>query len=96
MNYQIIYNTKNIDNIRRVNKYRKLPVYICTVTVIILAVIIFSNPNSLSAVRDYLVPGNDAVTKSAFFELTENIKEGESMSAAITTFCQRVIGNAAP
>lgn len=44
--------------------------------------------------RDYLTPGNKAVTKAAFAEMVQDIREGEKVTEALTAFCKEIIENA--
>lgn len=45
-------------------------------------------------VRDFLIPGDPEVTKAAFAQFTENIRQGEPVGDAITAFCREIIDNA--
>lgn len=43
---------------------------------------------------DFLIPGDNAVTRAAFGALVEDVKEGESVKTAITTFCMEILDGA--
>lgn len=42
----------------------------------------------------YLIPGDPAVTKSAFMSMLHQVEEGETIKTAVTTFCKEVISGA--
>ena len=45
-------------------------------------------------IADFLIPGNSNVTKSAFSEFLNHVKDGESISDAALTFCREIVENA--
>ena len=45
-------------------------------------------------VRDVLLPGNPAVTATALQNMTDNLRSGDSLLDAITTFCQEIVAHA--
>lgn len=45
-------------------------------------------------VRQWLIPGDAAVTAAAWEGMTEEIKGGEQISTAFADFCRRIIENA--
>ncbi|MBR7123206.1 MAG: hypothetical protein IKC95_07120 [Oscillospiraceae bacterium] len=47
------------------------------------------------AVQDFFLPGNPDVTRSAISGFVTDLKDGEPMKEAITTFCREIIDNAA-
>lgn len=61
------------------------------------AVIIYilSSPQATAAVRDFLFPGDPAVTKAAFAKFIDSIRGGSSVGQAITAFCREIIEGAA-
>lgn len=41
--------------------------------------------------HDILIPGNKQITKAAFSELTEDMKEGRPFVPAFSDFCRKVV-----
>jgi len=52
-------------------------------------------PDQWQLARDYLIPGDPAVTKAAFSEMTRQLKAGDSLEDAVVTFCREVVVGAA-
>lgn len=48
----------------------------------------------LSWVRDVLLPGDPEITATALQNMTDNLRSGESLLDAVTTFCREIIANA--
>ena len=46
-------------------------------------------------VQDFFLPGNPDVTRTAISGFVTDLKDGETMKEAITTFCREIIDNAA-
>lgn len=44
--------------------------------------------------RDFLIPGDEAVTEAAVADFVKDLRTGENFSDAITAFCQEIIENA--
>ncbi len=57
----------------------------------ILAFVMLYNQETL---RSYILPGNPDVTEAALQSFVNDIREGESLSGAITAFCQEIISHA--
>lgn len=47
-----------------------------------------------SKVRSYLLPGDPQVTEKALKDLVVDLKEGDTVSDAVTAFCKEIIENA--
>lgn len=45
-------------------------------------------------IPDFLIPGDAETTKSTFQTMVTDLKNGESLDNAITTFCLEIISNA--
>ena len=48
-------------------------------------------PQGMESVRSFLIPGEDAVTVQAFHGLTDDLRSGASMEAALEAFCRCVL-----
>ena len=47
-------------------------------------------------VRDFLIPGDPAVTKEAFQKMTDDLRSGTGMSEAFSDFCYVILDHAQP
>lgn len=91
MGYRIQYGQtakKEIIEERTVSKKQNVMRYIL-ITVIIAAVI--ASCTKIDAVRKFLLPGDPTVTQNALTAFAENVRAGEPVSQAITTFCREII-----
>lgn len=89
MSYRIEYD-------HRAGKYeireeRKVFPGILTAFAMFLALTFAFWPEGAAALRDMLIPGNDAVTVQAFQTLAENLNSGISIPDAVEAFCHFVI-----
>lgn len=48
----------------------------------------------VEVVRDFIIPGNSAVTEAAVSNLVNDLRAGETFGNAITAFCRVIIDNA--
>lgn len=64
--------------------------WLVTIIICILIGVTLSN----GAVRNFLLPGDPAVTQKALNDLAVNLKEGEPVSDAITAFSREILNNA--
>ena len=48
-------------------------------------------PEAGISLRDYLLPGDGAVTAQALQNMASDLREGESLSDAVTAFCQQIL-----
>ena len=53
-------------------------------------------PSQWRRAKDYLIPGNPAVTKAAFSGMTEQLRLGENLEDAVVAFCREVVDGADP
>ena len=44
-----------------------------------------------SSIRNYLIPGDPEQTKEAFQEMMVDIREGETVTEAFSTFCKEIL-----
>ncbi len=64
---------------------------------ILLAFLFFLHslfPTALDVIRDFLIPGDAAVTAAAFDSLVASVQSGESCAQAFTAFCREIIDSA--
>lgn len=61
---------------------------------VLLAVLMLFGTGRLlsdSKVQELLIPGDPAVTKQAFTEMTQSIRDGQPVDDAIVAFCRQII-----
>ncbi len=61
-------------------------------SIALLAVLEFSGLKA--QIASFFLPGDPAVTASAFDGLVDSIRAGERASDAVTAFCQEILANA--
>lgn len=93
MAYRIDYGSSG----KRYRKIRRLPpsayktlFVIAALVIVALSIKIFG----LSWIRQILLPGDPDVTAAALENMTDGLKNGESILEAVTTFCREIIANA--
>lgn len=64
--------------------------------VCVLALLLLVSALRPGAVSELLVPGDPAVTVAAFEDLAEDLREGQSIQAALEDFCRQVMENDPP
>lgn len=52
-------------------------------------------PEGTAVLRDWILPGDPAVTAAAMEELTDSLRTGEELSDSLRTFCIRILEGAA-
>ena len=60
---------------------------ILTACICLAAVIALNN----ESVQQFLIPGDNAVTKEAFYVFVEELRNGEDFPDAATAFCREII-----
>ena len=69
----------------------KILLSLCLVLLLIFgAVKLLSN----DFVQNFLIPGDPRITKAAFSEMTQNIREGQPVEDAVVAFCKQIIAEA--
>lgn len=53
-------------------------------------------PDTVNLLREYLIPGENAVTVAAVEELCHNLGQGENFFSAMEVFCRHIGTGAAP
>ena len=51
-------------------------------------------PEGAAVLRDWILPGDPAVTAAAMEELTDSLRTGEKLSGSLRTFCIRILEGA--
>ena len=47
-----------------------------------------------STIKDWLIPGDPAVTKAAFSNMVEGLLSGENITDSVTAFCREILDHA--
>ena len=61
---------------------------------ILCAAAVFAVSGWTEDLGDLLIPGDPEVTKAAFSQLTEDLREGDPFRDAVITFCREIIDHA--
>ena len=91
MGYRITYES--------VGKKRKSlgPGHKRTLTGVLVLVLVLGamgiKSSGLDFVKNYLLPGDPAVTAAALEEMAEDLRQGESIVSAFRAFCEEIIEN---
>lgn len=51
-------------------------------------------PAGDSAIQDFLIPGDDVVTRKAAQTMVQELREGASLTQAVEVFCREIIDSA--
>ena len=93
MNYKIEYGCGVVKQKNHtVLKLKLKPLLISAI--ILCAAALFIWPNGRILVRDLLLPGDEAVTAAALTGLVHDLKDGQSIEAAVEVFCREIIAGA--
>lgn len=92
MGYNIQYGTTSISTrIKRVRGTKKMRRLECLIAgCALLLMILFGRFGLL----DFLIPGDNDVTKAAFSDMIQDVQEGESVKRAVTAFCNEILNSA--
>ena len=92
MAYQIQYGkpskkekAANGQRSRKIRRIKHISIVACLLTLVLLGRI---------GALDFLIPGDKAVTQSAFHAMVDNLKQGNSIKSAVTVFCEEIIAGA--
>ena len=89
MSYSIAYDPQeNARYPQKLKKQKKLPVkWILSATLLLVAGYIILRGNVL----DYILPGDPEVTVAAFSQMVEQVKTGETVREALTSFVEQIV-----
>lgn len=93
MAYNILYGADAIKykvKEKNIGYSNRSVVFIIAVCVVAMSIFLLRTPQ----VRDYLTPGDKAVTKAALTEMVQDLREGENVTEALTAFCREIISHA--
>ena len=93
MSYQITYDSNGIKTTQKQSNKKRKPFLIGIIIATLFCVFRFSRWDN--ELWDHLIPGNADITKSAFYNFTESLQNGEAFSDAVYVFCDAVIQGAA-
>ena len=94
MGYRITYENGTI----RKKTVRKLRIHWkrwSVVTAGVALILAFVLPGGRLAIRDLLLPGDEAVTAAALEGMIEDIQDGDSVGEALETFCREILTHGA-
>ena len=91
MGYRVRYDGKG--NARKVQTYEKWkPLYTCVLVIVFVTVCLLTDAGEW--LGSILFPGDPAATEMALNTMLTSLREGESLSEAVTTFCRDILDNA--
>ncbi len=90
MSYRIEYSTGCMERKAISKRKRRWPGIAGALGLFLVLTVLFW-PQGRAALRDFLLPGNPAVTADALKNLAADLQSGESLSEAATAFCQQII-----
>lgn len=93
MSYKIIYNKKIGITTKYEERQNVLKLKYITIAIWLLVVGLCVWQNK-AIVIEGLIPGNNAVTVSAFGELVENLRNGTDISDSVVVFCKDILDHA--
>ena len=94
MSYRIEYDGRiGKYEVRKENE-RRNAMYVYVAGAGILAAAILLWPEVGTALRSWIIPGDDAVTTQAFLNMTQDMRSGASLGEAVFGFCRYVIHGA--
>lgn len=90
MSYRIMYSPE--DN-HKYPPHKQENKWILPSLLVIALLVVAARPQVRNAVEEWLIPGDTHVTKAAFAVMLDEIKSGEPVGEAVTTFCNMIIDN---
>ena len=94
MSYQIQYPVRNHFEEKYKFKDRKIPTFSVMAILCVILLIVSVHLVGFDALSEFIIPGNNAVTTSAFQQMQDNISSGVPIGDAITAFCTEIIESA--
>ena len=93
MGYRIVYGPmKKARGVER--RYSRLAALTGLFLVLFAAAVCCFWPEGAAVLRDWLLPGDPAVTAAAMEELSDSLRTGEDLFHALRTFCIRILEGA--
>jgi len=94
LSYQIQYPIKNHFEEKYHFKERKNPTFSIAAILCVILLIVSVYIVGIDTLLEYIIPGNDALTISAFQQMQDNISSGMPIGDAVTAFCTEIIESA--
>lgn len=94
MAYRIDYGSAGS---QRKTLQKNIPTPVIKTALLVLALVagaIVMKVVGLTWIRDVLLPGDPEITAAALQNMTDHLRNGESLLDAVTTFCKEIIANA--
>ena len=90
MGYRVYYSPEDNKKYPTRNKQGNAR-YLGHFVVVLAVVLTLTVPQVRSNLREWLIPGDEAVISKAFSQMVENVREGEAIGEAVTAFCQEIL-----
>ena len=95
MAYRISYDNGTTSKWNEKQSSQKKRIFLRLLVVVLICVLGVSFlGGTMDALLEFLIPGDPDVTKQAISKMVEEIKSGNSLKEAITTFCKGIVENA--
>ena len=95
MGYRIEYDGPGEVCLHQRNRSRHIGVMTAAFFLLFCTLMSVIWPEKWNRASQQLVPGDPAVTKAAFSQMTRQLREGEDVYDAVFTFCREVVDGAA-
>ncbi len=89
MSYRIEYNPEKKKRYPLTTGF--MPKWLIFAVIIMVALFAVQRLDTNKTIRTWLLPGDPEITDAALSSMVEDIREGESVKDAITTFCLEII-----
>ncbi len=94
--YRIVYDSKEGKyEISRDQSARRMVLLGFAVGLVLMLILSFWEAEA-DYIREALIPGDNRVTRASFQTLTERLRQGEALSAAVSAFCEDILHGAIP
>ena len=92
MGYCIEYNPESNKRFPIRNTNKKAWPFVVVTCLLVIALLVYNVGQE--RIKTWLLPGDSQITEAALKNLVGELKDGEPISDAFTTFCQEIIDNA--
>ncbi len=91
MSYNITYDPQQKKRYPAKRKPSKGPYRAAVLLLLAALALLLANPRLSKPLRNFLLPGDPQVTKTAIDSMAEDLRTGESLGDAVTAFCREII-----
>lgn len=92
MSYRIVYGPDRQKPKQRIDFRRHIPMFVGIMALCLAVLLHFTG--AAAGFKQFLLPGDAAVTEAALEAMIAEIQSGESFTDAVTAFCVEIVENA--